>query len=158
VNQFLEDLAKRNDVIIPGLDNMPVCFTVTASVDLHRGWFLIVGVLLNSILMSTGLKLAHTVVEERSIARGEYNADHFEEDSDDSTRTRTWLEWFFAIPALRCIVFGSEASTTSAPLGLMDNNRAHSIEEEEDPQEIAGSAQESGEHSETEQAEWRHWF
>mmetsp|Transcript_4789 Transcript_4789/g.11355 ORF Transcript_4789/g.11355 Transcript_4789/m.11355 type:complete len:1435 (+) Transcript_4789:78-4382(+) len=152
VNQFLEDLAKRNDVIIPGLEHMPVCFTVTASVDLHKGWFLIVGVLLNSLLMSTGLKLAHTVVEERSIAMGEYNADHYLDDEDaDVARSRTWLEWIFAIPALRCIVFGSE---TMSALDPMDNN---GMEEEENLQGD-GAAQEGSDHSETEQAEWRHWF
>ncbi|CAJ1952829.1 unnamed protein product [Cylindrotheca closterium] len=151
VNQFLEDLAKRNDVIIPGLENMPVCFTVTASVDLHNGWFLIVGVLLNSLVMSTGLKLAHTAVEQRSIAMGEYNADHLQEDSDAPIRSRTWLEWFFAIPALRCIVFGAE------PASGLDPPTDNGMEEEENSQ-APGSDEEGSEHSETDRADWRHWF
>ena len=151
VNQFLQDLAKRNDVIIPGLDSMPVCFTVTASVDLHRCWFLIVGVLLNSLCMSTGLKLAHTVVQERSIARGEYHAD--------ARQSRTWLGWFFAIPALRCIVFGTDTSTTT--FQVLDDQIPPGGEEEAGGEEGLPESvgeQEGSEHSETEQAEWRQWF
>ncbi|KAL3939132.1 MAG: hypothetical protein SGBAC_006093 [Bacillariaceae sp.] len=150
VNQFLEDLAKRNDVIIPGLDNMPVCFTVTASVDMYKGWFLIVGVLLNSLLMSRGLKLAHTAVEERSTAMGEYNAENFDEEDTDAPTSRTWLEWCFAIPALRCIVFEPEATSDPTRNGL------YSMEEENSQE--AGSAQDGSEDSESVQADWRHWF
>jgi len=147
VNQFLEDLAKRNDVIIPGLDHMPVCFTVHASVDWNKCWFLIVGVLLNSLLMSSGLKVAHTAVEERSMARGECTSDHLDGESE---RSSTWLEWFFAVPALRCIVFGSDVNS----LPVDDNMREQ--DDFEDPNSLEEEGSEEG--SETEQAEWRQWF
>jgi hypothetical protein len=60
INRLAEDLIGGD--LIPNDD--AVCFTVKASVQ-PNCWYLVVGVLLNSFIISIGLRLAHAAMDER---------------------------------------------------------------------------------------------
>jgi hypothetical protein len=60
INRLAEDLIGGD--LIPNDD--AVCFTVKASVE-PNCWYLVVGVLLNSFIISMGLRLAHAAMDER---------------------------------------------------------------------------------------------
>lgn len=136
INTLMRELSKREDIVIPNMDDNPVCFSVQASIDPSNCWFLVIGVLLNSFVVSTGLRIAHAAVKERSA----------ELRSNDATtrvgarRTETFTARLFKIGFVRLVVYGSSA-----------------IEQRQNEENGADNEGASHEGS-ADDPEWRHWF
>jgi hypothetical protein len=134
INKLMRELSKREDIVIPNMDDNPVCFTVQASVDPSNCWFLIVGVLLNSFVVSIGLQIAQAAVKERSNATRSYEATTVRDD-----RGKALTAKLFKIPFVRFIVYGSSAI------------QQHNDEDREENEAASAEASE-------EEPEWMHWF
>jgi hypothetical protein len=116
------------------MDDNAVCFTVQASVDPSNCWFLIVGVLLNSFVVSIGLHIAQAAVKERSNEMRSHEATTVMDD-----RGKALTAKLFKIPFVRFIVYGSSAI------------QQHNDEDREENEAVSAEASE-------EDPEWRHWF
>eukprot|EP00980_Cylindrotheca_fusiformis_P003483 scaffold781_cov132-Cylindrotheca_fusiformis.AAC.2 len=132
INSFLRELAAREDIVIPNLDGDSVCFTVQASVDTNNFWFLKIGVIVYSFVISTGLKISQAAVKERiDVMRPNVTAGE--------VRVKTVPAKLFKISFVRLFVYGSAA---------VHQNEAENYDESD-----GASAEES-----EEPPEWRHWF
>ena len=124
INRLVEDFMGKD--IIPN-GEAPVCFTVQASVE-SDCWYLVAGVLLNSFVVSLGLRFAHTTFDER-LSRSTAGASLVISGDDN-------LDWSFAKRAFHL------------PVGWMlfssDGVDAASAGNEEEEEE--------------ESHDWRHWF
>jgi hypothetical protein len=103
INRWMQDVMQED--MLPVIDDA-VCFKVTASVDSNKAWYLVVGVLVNSFIVSVGLKLAHNAVEERSLSVQSFSI--IGETSLQSVETaNSFAKLLSTIPVIRSLVFES---------------------------------------------------
>lgn len=129
INTVMEDLTKRG--IIPGDNIVTRCFDVKAFLDPSNCLYLIAGVLLNSFVVSTGLKIAHNAVDERC-------------NPTPTLTRRSFAEKMMNMPVIGSVAFGQ--IRISREDGDDDETDARTSDPDED---VA---------IEEEQPEWRSWF